>query len=132
MVRAGHHEEPVEITHALEPAIRGNDALEVVDGTAGEDERVAPAVIGDHLGAMATEGGKIRIVGADDLVELLLRFPESCREAGDGKAVPVEAGVVLDPKAPMVEGDREGQSDRRRGRGRVRESAEIRAGLESV
>src|SRR6202035_1300095 len=73
MIHARHHEEPIEITHALEPAVRGDHSIEVVDRSTGEDELVGPTMIGDDLSAMLAELGEMRVVGADDIVEHLLR-----------------------------------------------------------
>jgi hypothetical protein len=56
--------------------------------------RVGPAVIGDHLAAVCTEAGEIRVVVAGNGVELLLRLPEARFEASGGQRVPVEARVA--------------------------------------
>ena len=44
-------------SNALQPAIGGDDAIEVVDRSLRKDELVGPAVIGDHLAAVSAEAG---------------------------------------------------------------------------
>src|SRR5260370_8682781 len=82
MIHTGHHEEPIELPDAIEPAIRGDHPIEVVDRSAGEDQLIGPTMVGDYLAAVATEFGEIRVVGADDVMELLLRLPEPGLKAG--------------------------------------------------
>src|SRR5260370_9966370 len=55
VIHAGHHEQPVEVPYALQPAIGVDDPAVVVDRAAREDELIAPPMIGAHLAAMPTE-----------------------------------------------------------------------------
>src|SRR5215469_7586712 len=92
MIHARHHEEAIEVAHALKAAVRSNHSLEVVDRTPGEDQLVSPTVISDHLSAMTVKMREMGVVRADDLVKLLLRIPEALREAGNIQGMPIEAG----------------------------------------
>ena len=82
--------------------------IEIVDRALRKDQLVGPAVIGDHLAAVSAEAREIRVIGADNGVELRLRLPEAGFEASSGQRLPVEARVLLDPKAPVIEGERHG------------------------
>src|SRR5215472_5764650 len=109
MIHARHHEQALKLPDAIEPTIRGDYSLEIIDGTARKNELIGPPMKRDDLPAMASERGKIRVVvRAEDVVKFLSRLLESLREACDIQRVPVEAGVLHDPKPPKVQRDRKG------------------------
>jgi len=108
MIHSGHHEKPFKLPGALHPAIRSNNSFEIVDRSARKDELIGPTVIGDDLPAMVAEAGQIRAVGTDDVVKLLLGLLEACRETSEIQGVPIKAGVLFNPKAPVVQGDGKG------------------------
>src|SRR5262249_54638857 len=120
---AWRHEETREIVDALAAAVRGEHALVVVDRSAREDQGIGVAVPDDHPAAVLAEGVELRIVGADDLVELLLRPSEVGLEVRLAHAAPVELRVLVNPRLEMSGRDWE--------RVVAGKAAERRAALES-
>jgi hypothetical protein len=97
--------QPVPVT-TISSSIRAAEMPSVAGQR--KDQWVGPAVIGDHLAAVSAEAREIRVIGADNGVELRLRLPEAGFEASSGQRLPVEARVLLDPKAPVIERERHG------------------------
>src|SRR5260221_12690925 len=59
VIHAGHHEQPVEVPYALQPAIGSDDPAVLVCRAAWEGELTSPAMIGNGLSAMSTQSALV-------------------------------------------------------------------------